>query len=114
MKFISQKSTTIKYILVLLFIVFFSSTQVQAAECTTDMTGQVTNLLNILLSFVSWIWVILAMLAGKLMTNGLTYGEFLNLDKVLYYLWNISRTFANFLVVGLLLFNIIKDGTGAT
>ena len=54
------------------------------------------------------------MLAGKLMTNGLTYGEFLNLDKVLYYLWNISRTFANFLVVGLLLFNIIKDGTGAT
>lgn len=113
MKFIFQKNKTIKYILGLVLVVIFASTQAQAVDCPTDMTAQVTGLLNILLSFVSWIWVILAMLAGKLMTNGLAYGEFLNLDKVLYYLWNISRTFANFLIVGLLLFNIVKDGTSA-
>lgn len=43
------------------------------------------------------------------MSNGFVYGEFINLDKVLYYLWNISRTFANFLVVWLVLYHIITE-----
>ena len=111
MKFLSLHRTTTKYMIALILIILFGSTQAHAAECTADMTGQVTNLLNYLLSFVSWIWVFLASLAGKIMTNGLVYGEFMNLDKVLYYLWNISRTFANFLIVGLLLYNIVTDFT---
>ncbi len=73
------------------------------------MTDQMTRWLNVLLSLLSWIWIWLASFAGKLMTNGFVYGEFMNLDKVLYYLWNLSRTFANFLIVGLLLMKIVKD-----
>ncbi len=46
------------------------------------------------------------------MGNWFVYGEFINLDKVLYYLRNISRTFANFLIVGLLLKKIILDSLG--
>ena len=44
---------------------------------TTDTTGIVDNLgsrLYYLISFLSWAWVALAALAGKLMTNDLVFG----------------------------------------
>lgn len=91
-------------------MLLFFITPTQAADiCPDDMTAQVTNLLNILLSFLSRLRIPLATFAWKLMGNGFVYGEFMNLDKVLYYLWNLSRTFANFLIVGLLLYKIIWD-----
>ncbi len=43
------------------------------------------------------------------MGNGFIYGEFFNLDKVLYFLWNLSRTFANFLIVALIIGELIKQ-----
>lgn len=46
------------------------------------------------------------------MGNGFIYGEFFNLDKVLYFLWNLSRTFANFLIVVLIIGELIKQFTG--
>ena len=37
-------------------------------------------------------------IAGKAIDNSMVYGTFMNLDKPLYMLWNMSRTFANFAV----------------
>ena len=107
------RKVPIKYIITLLVVVLFFIAPAQAADvCPDDMTAQVTNLLNILLSFLSRLRIPLATFAWKLMGNGFVYGEFMNLDKVLYYLWNLSRTFANFLIVGLLLYKIIWDSLG--
>jgi hypothetical protein len=66
-------------------------------------------LMNRILSLLSWLWIPIATIAGKLMGNGFLYGEFINLDKVLYFLRNMSRTFANFLVVGLIIAELIKQ-----
>jgi hypothetical protein len=103
MRSITKSIFPYKYIIaiVLMVILWTSNVWAQSPEtlCPTDTTEQVTSLLNIILTFLSWIWIVLATLAGKLMTNGFVYGEFMNLDKVLYYLWNMSRTFANFLIV---------------
>ena len=49
-----------------------------------------------LINLASWLWVVLAMLAGKLMTNSMIYGEFIGLDVYLWKIWNISKNFANF------------------
>ena len=112
MRSITKSIFPYKYIIaiVLMVILWTSNVWAQSPEtlCPTDTTEQVTSLLNIILTFLSWIWIVLATLAGKLMTNGFVYGEFMNLDKVLYYLWNMSRTFANFLIVWLLLYTIIS------
>ncbi len=42
------------------------------------------------------------------MDNSMVYGEFMNLDKPLYMLWNLSRTFANFAIWGVLLWKIFN------
>jgi hypothetical protein len=33
--------------------------------------------------------------AGKLMSNGFVYGEFMNFDVYLRQMWNVSKNFAN-------------------
>lgn len=118
MRSITKSIFPYKYIIaiVLMLILWTSNVWAQSPEtlCPTDTTEQVTSLLNIILTFLSWIWIVLATLAGKLMTNGFVYGEFMNLDKVLYYLWNMSRTFANFLIVWLLLYTIISKALEGT
>jgi hypothetical protein len=47
-------------------------------------------------------------IAGKAMDNSMVYGEFINLDKPLYMLRNLCRTFANFAVGGVLLRKVIE------
>lgn len=46
------------------------------------------------------------------MGNSLLYGEVFNIDNLLYYLWNITRTMANFVLVGFLLYQIIQIAMG--
>lgn len=51
---------------------FFLGDPVHAAnqtQCSTDMTAQLNQILHLLLSLLSWIWIPLATLAGKLMGN---------------------------------------------
>ncbi|MEI7562227.1 MAG: hypothetical protein WCJ39_00435 [bacterium] len=50
----------------------------------------------------------LAILAGKLMTNERVYGSFMHLDIYLWKIWNIIKNFSNFALMGLLLWEIIK------
>ena len=97
-------------------ILLLSISPVFAAAVNCDpnsMTEQLTTLLNRVLALLSRLWIPFAMFAGKLMGNGFVYGEFFNLDKVLYFLWNMSRTFANFFVVVLIIGELIEQfGSG--
>ena len=115
MRLTSNTQQRIKYTL-LSGIILFAISPVFAAdwnECTTaSLTQQAIDGFNILLSLLSRLWIPLATFAGKLMWNGLLYGEMLNLDKVLYYLRNMSRTFANFAVLILIFWKIGEDLLG--
>lgn len=76
-----------------------------------DFWEQTVSFMNLFLNLLAWLWIPFATIAGKLMSNSMVYWEFINMDKVLYMLWNISRTFSNFLAAGLILYSII---TGIT
>lgn len=96
---------------VLLMVVILHTDVFAQSSVSQDTTYTITQTLNILLSFLSWFWIRLASFAGKLMMNGFVYGEFMGLDKTLYYLRNLSRTLANFLLVGVLLAWVAKGIT---
>jgi hypothetical protein len=84
----------------------------------TNATADLTPEKDTFQIFYEALWVILnliyittlplLMIAGKAMDNSMVYGEFINLDKPLYMLRNISRTFANFAIGGVFLYNIIR------
>ncbi len=59
--------------------------------------------------FLSWIWVLLSMLAGKLMTNGLLYGGAFGLDVYLWTIWNAMKNIANFALWFIFLIVVIKE-----
>jgi len=101
----------IKIFLLLFIVVSFFVWSSFAAE-TTDTTSPVDRLsysLHIFISISSWVWIILATLAWKLMTNDFVYWSFLHLDKVLWDLWNVMKNFANFTLWFILIFTIIKN-----
>lgn len=64
--------------------------------------------MNVLISMLSWVWIVLATLAGKFMTNSVIYGSFLQLDAFFIRWWDLIRNFANFLLVVVLLYKIIE------
>jgi len=67
------------------------------------------ELLYNILTFLSRWWILLANLAGKLMTNDVVYGTFLHLDGTLWTFWNVMKNIANFLLWFLVLFSILKN-----
>jgi len=48
------------------------------------------------LDFLSWLWIIPAIVAGKFMTNEFVYGDVFWLTEVLRQLWQAMRTFSYF------------------
>lgn len=106
-----KKQTIIKSIITLVIVSVFVSSPSYAADplsCPTDMTWQLSQLLNIILSLLSWVWIVVAMFAWKLMSNEFIYASAFWVDKVLYYLRNISRVFANFLIAGIILYELVQ------
>ncbi len=75
----------------------------------TDDMNLLWEAAHFIVSFVSWWWVILAMLAGKLMTNEFVYWSFMHLDVYLRKLWNVMKNFANFALWFAFLFSILKS-----
>lgn len=73
-----------------------------------DSLEDISVIINFFLNLLARIRIPIATIAGKLMTNSIVYGEFLNMDKILYMLWNISRTFANFIAAGLILRAVVN------
>ena len=53
--------------------------------------------------------MILAILAGKLMTNDWVFGAALHMDTYLRKIWNIMKNFANFGLLAFLLGTIVKN-----
>ena len=111
-KFIAQilKNKNLKWVLVF-FVVWWLFVGKTYAQVDNEMTtiDNISFFMHLIFSIASWWWVILANLAGKLMTNDLVYGSFLHLDASLWTLWNIMKNFANFALWFLVLFSIVKN-----
>jgi hypothetical protein len=68
-----------------------------------------TTAFSYLIKFASRGWMILAFLAGKLMSNDWIYASGLHLDKVLFTMWNYMKNIANFILGFLLIVWILKS-----
>lgn len=107
----SQQGQKIGLTLLLVGIIFFAKTFAQWVETPTQELKVLENaqfFLNKVVTFISWSWVLLATLAGKFMTNDMIYGSWLHLDAYLWKLRNIAKNFANFTLLGLLLWEILQ------
>ena len=110
--FIAQKMTNknLKWVLIFLVIwgLFIWDVYAQTNTKQTSLDF-LTKYLHLIMAMLSWGWIILANLAGKLMTNDIVYGSFLHLDASLWTLRNIMKNFANFALWFLVLFAVVKN-----
>jgi len=103
----SKKYSFIKiYSMVLILGIFFlvpvfAQNDMSSVESAAKLIDCVTN-------FLSWSWVIFAVLAWKMMSNDFVYGSVFNLDTYLWQIWNIMKNFANFTIGFMFLFYILK------
>lgn len=112
-KFIFHKHT-IK-IVSLIFVVgwLFIIPAFAAGDATTnDGFENIKEYLDTFISLCSRLRVVLAILAGKLMTNDFVYGAFIHMDVYLWKIWNIMKNFANFALIGIVLVSIVKGLIG--
>lgn len=98
----------IKILLLLFVIVWMFSWYTFADEVTTDPDEFIDVLYKAMTMLSRW-RVLVANLAGKLMTNDIVYGGFLHLDSTLWTFWNVMKNFANFFLWFLLLFSILRS-----
>ena len=81
--------------LVIVWVMSFSDWSF-AAEDTEQLLETVWQLLYLLVSALSWIWVFFAGWAGEFLTNEWVYGETIWLDVVLWQYRNVVKNMANF------------------
>ncbi len=105
--------------LIVITIVFLWSGDMVFAAWDPDLDEYnrlVTQILDFLVNFLSRGWIILANLAGRLMSNDLVYGSVFGLDVILWKIRNLMRTFANFTIgfwfLWLVLQEVFQFGTG--
>ncbi len=79
-----------------------------ATSSEDSLSGVVFDMLGALLNILYMITLPILVIAGKAIDNSMVYGEFINLDSVLYMLHNFSRTFANFAIGAVLLWKILQ------
>ncbi len=102
----SKQWVKISAFILILSVFFF--TQVFAAGTEQERHKKAAELVFSFLELLSRIWVLLAGIAGKLMTNDMVYGSRLHMDQFLWKLRNIFKNFANFSLLGVLLRGIIQ------
>lgn len=97
----------VSFIFVLLLSV---SGAIFANDATADVpiTETIWAILSTIIDFASWIWVLLAIIAGKVMTNDLVYGEFLGFDNILWQMRVVSRQISTFAIGWLFLFYVLQ------
>ncbi len=83
----------------------------QTSPDTSFLDG-LSGLLTKIIGIWSRAWIPLATLAGKFMSNDMVYGSRFHLDNYLWQMWNISKNFANFGLLWLLLYKIFGFITG--
>ena len=103
-----KKRSTLKLALVILILGLFFVMPTFAAGTGPSMLSDTRDFLTKLIGFLSRVWIFLAIIAGKLMTNDLVYGTFMHLDKYLRDIWNIMKNFANFGLALMILVSIVK------
>lgn len=104
--FLNRKNGMKVLAVILIVGVFFFHHAYAAGE--DGILKNTQSWLNNGLGVLSWIWIFLAIIAGKLMTNDIVYGAFMHLDKYLWDIWNIMKNFANFGLAALILYSIVK------
>ena len=113
-----KKKLNTKSLLKIIWVFFISwfliSNSVFAQSQTTaqDWLEFFNVNLNTILSLLSWLWIFLAGIAGKLMSNERVYGSVIHLDIYLWKLRNIMKNFANFTLVALVLVEVVKIAIG--
>ena len=79
----------------------------QAYVCST-WTMKLVNEFYEILDKISRIWIIIAKLAWKLMTNGMIYWEAFQLDSYLWKIWQMVRNMVNFAIGFYFLYHILR------
>lgn len=85
----------------------------QTTGSETDILTSMNALLIVLAKTLSWIWIPIANLTGKLMSNNLANGEAFWLSKYFFQSWNIVRIVANIMLLGgifTLIYNTATSG----
>ncbi len=102
-------------ILLMFFLILWGFIWLSFADesvVTTDTESIKWSLVKVfyyIFSVLSWVWIVLANLAWKLMTNDFVYGTFLHLDSTLWTFWNMMKNIANFTLWVLVLVSIVKS-----
>ena len=100
------------WLIIILVIVFFvhPTFAENITSCAKDdwQLWKITNGLVFFWKIVSWIWIFLWNIAGVLMTNNMVYWEFMWFDVSLWKIWQISRSFCNYALAVIFLYNILK------
>ncbi len=80
-----------------------------ASDAWSQKMDDLAQWTHFIVSFLSRWWVILANLAGKLMSNDIIYWSFMNLDVFIRKTRNIMKNFANYTLWFLFLYMIIQS-----
>lgn len=92
-----RREKLIKVFIIVIAVVFFSfSDWSLAAEDTASLLDITAKWLHLIVSLLSWIWILFAQWAWEFMTNKWVYGEFIWLDAILWKYWNVVKNIANF------------------
>jgi hypothetical protein len=90
-------------ILVCVVVVMIPSLSVFAqdggASSELPPLSNVKKYLEIVVSILSWIWIPIANLAGKLMTNSMVNGEVFKLSSFFFQVWSVMRIVANTIIL---------------
>lgn len=101
-----------KYVIIILLIwclaLFMPDTVFANANINQEPPAFV-DLLNMLLNIFSWLWMLLATIAGKFMTNAFIYNSTYFSEATLFKMRQWVRTFVNFFIWFLFIFLIFKS-----
>lgn len=108
---IMRFSTGLRSICVIFLICVFGWGSFTYAQNTGDQANlslDIAQVIDMLTWLLSRARILLASFAGKLMTNELVYGEFINLDSLLFQFWTIMKNFANYGLGLFFIYQIVK------
>lgn len=94
-------------VLIIVWVMSFSDWSFATVDIEWELWS-LTWFLNILISIVSWLWVIFAKIAWEFLTNKWVYGEILWIDVLLWQYRNIVKNMANFCLWFYLVYVIFK------
>ena len=93
---------------ILVFSVPFVFADGNHAYVCSIWTMKLVNEFYEILDKISRIWIIIAKLAWKLMTNGMIYWEAFQLDSYLWKIWQMVRNMVNFAIGFYFLYHILR------